>query len=148
MSSVVEAEESETGSPESGETPEKPAGDESVQLLFRHLAEITSHAARLSRLRAARWKIRTTWAVSAALLGLIATLVVIATALAGVWLVFRGLPPTLALVLGGNEGIADLASGLILLAGIGAIVLIVRSRIERSILRELEEHDEPEEPAH
>lgn len=37
-------------------------------------------------------KIRTTWAVSAALLGLIATIVGIATALAGVWLVFRGLP--------------------------------------------------------
>ncbi len=143
----VEAEPTEARSPESDAGPEKEPGDESLQLLFRHLAEITSHASRLSRLRAARWKIRTTWAVSAVLLGLIATLVVIATALAGVWLVFRGLPPTLALVLGGNEGLADLVSGLILLAGIGAFVLIVRSRIERGILHDLEEHDEREEPA-
>lgn len=140
----VDAEQTEAASPESDETPEKESGDESLQLLFRHVAEITSHASRLARLRAARWKIRTTWAVSAALLGLIATLVVIATALAGVWLVFRGLPPTLAWVLGGNTGLADLASGLILLTGAGAFVLIVRWRIERGILRELEERNEPE----
>ncbi|MCY2959074.1 MAG: hypothetical protein NTY35_02825 [Planctomycetota bacterium] len=122
------------------------ARDADLELLFRHVTEITGHASRLAQLRVARWKVRATWAVSAVLLGLIVVVVAIATGLAGVWLVFRGLPATLTELLGGRAGLADLLSGLILLAGIGSFVLAARSWSERRILRDLEEHDEAEEP--
>jgi len=133
--------------PEVGAAPEKDSGAEDVERLFRHVAEITSHASRLSRLRMARWEIRTTWLVSAVFLGLTLTVVVIATGLAGVSLIARGLPTTLTGLLGGRVGLAELVSGLILLGGIGAFVLAARAYGERHILRGLEERDESRPPS-
>lgn len=81
--------------------------------------------------------------MSAAILGLILMVVTIAAGLAGVWLVFRGLPATLTEVTGVGPGVADLVSGLVLLASIAVFVLAARSWSERRILREIEERDEP-----
>jgi len=132
-------------SPEIDESPDAQSGDELLQGLFRHVADIASHASRLTQLRVARWQVRASWAVSAAILGLILLLVTTATGLAGVWLVFRGLPATLTELTGVGPGVADLVSGLALLAGIAVFVLAARSWGERRILRELEERDEAEE---
>lgn len=133
--------------PEIGAAPERDSGADDVERLFRHVAEITSHASRLSRLRMARWEIRATWLVSAVFLGLILTVVAIAAGLAGVSLIARGLPASLTGLLGGHAGVAELVSGLILLGGIGALVLGARAFGERHILRGIEERDDSRPPS-
>ncbi|MBL8863684.1 MAG: hypothetical protein JNK02_16965 [Planctomycetes bacterium] len=124
---------------QSPQAPEASPGEDQVQQLCERFAEIAGLGTRLARLRAARWKLRAAWVVSAAFLGVIVALVAIAAGLAGVALVFRGLPATLTDLLGLRAGPADLLSGLILLGGIVSFVLAARAWSGRRILREYEE---------
>ncbi len=124
------------------EAPEKDSGEEWFQLLSRHFAEITGHASRLAHLRAARFELKVSQTITGVFLGLTLAMMTMVLGLAGVWLVFRGLPATLAQLLGGRVWLADLLSGLILVSGVVVLVLAVQKWSERRILRKLEEHDE------
>ncbi len=124
------------------EAPERDSGEEWFQLLSRHFAVITGHASRLAHLRAARFELKASQAVTGVFLGLTLALMTMAAGLGGVWLVFRGLPATLAKLLGGRAWLADLLSGLILVSGVVLLVLATQKWSERRILRKLEEHDE------
>ena len=121
--------------------PEKDSGEDLLQLLSGHFEKISGHASRLIQLRVARWKLKTSQAVILACLGLTLTLMAMATALAGVWLMARGLPPVLAQLLGVRASTADLLSGFILMSGAILLLLAVKKWSERIILRKLKKHD-------
>lgn len=123
------------------EARERDSDEEWFQLFSRHFAEIAGSVSRLGHLRAARWQVRAGQLVAAGFLGLTLAVVTAATGLAGVWLIFRGLPRTLTGLLGGREGLAELLGGVILLGGVVLLVLALQRWSERRILRRLEDRD-------
>ena len=139
---MISSEQSRKNGVELDVAPEKDSGDEWSQLLTRHFAEITGHAARLAHLRAARREFKATQLITGVFLGLTLAMMTMAVGLAGVWLVFLGLPATLTQMLGGRDWMADLLSGFILVSAVVVLLLAVQKWSERRILRKLEEQDE------
>ena len=102
-----------------------------------HAADIAAHVSRLAHVRAARlglWVIRT---VFLTLGGIVLAIVCAAASLAGVRLAVRGLTGALTAALDGRVWLAELWSGLAVLAGTALLVVSVHAWVERGILRDL-----------
>ncbi len=113
------------------------SGEELHASLSAHLTEIIGHLSRLARIRVMRVRLRTGRVVFLALSGILLALVTAAAALAGVRLVIRGVSAGLLEVVDGRVWLAELWSGLILLAGTGLLLVSVHSWSERRLLRGL-----------
>jgi hypothetical protein len=126
---------SEDGS--GGEAPrEPPPGSGDPNRIAEHVSEIAEHVSRLVRLRIARSGVRMSRVLFLAFGGVLLLLVCATTSLAGALYFVRGLNATLTEVLGGRAWLAELASGILLLAGMALLLVSVQAWSERRMLRE------------
>jgi len=113
------------------------AAAEPARAFAAHVADIAAHVSRLARVRAARLSVRVSRTVFLALGGVVLATLCTAAGLAGVRLAVRGLTGALTAALDGRAWLAELSSGLVVLAGTALVVLAVQTWIERRILRSL-----------
>ncbi len=120
------------GEPPAGDSREEPGRSASF-----HLAEIAGHLSRLARIRAARARLRMRRVVFLALGGSVLAIVATAAGLSGVHLLVRGLTAGLTEVADGRAWLAELASGLVILAGTALLLVSLQLWSERRLLRDL-----------
>lgn len=135
-----------TGAP-FGQSPREDAADGELHALSAHVAEIAGQVARLARIQVARTRLRARRLAFLALGGILLALVAAAAALAGVRLVVSGLTAGLGEVVGGRVWLAELWSGLLLLAVTAILLVSIRSWSERRLLRDLLRRRESRERA-
>lgn len=121
---------------------------EDTDRLLAHLLEIADHVSRLILIGTTRAQLRVHRAACLALLGIALGLAATALVLAGARLLARGLTAGLTELLDGRIWLAELSSGLVLLAGTVLLILAVRSWSERRLLRRLvQRHASPDTPS-
>jgi hypothetical protein len=109
--------------------------------LSAHVAEIAAQVARLARIRVARARLRARRTAFLVLGGIVLAIVAAAAALAGVRLVVSGLTAGLGELVAGRVWLAELWSGLLLLAGTAILLVLARSWSERRFLRDFLRRD-------
>lgn len=111
-----------------------------------HVAVIVARIVRLARIQVARARLHAQRMVFLVLGGIVLALVAAVAAWSGARLLVGGLTAGLTELLDGRVWLAELCSGLLLLAGTAAGLVAVRSWSERRILRDHLErgNDEPE----
>jgi hypothetical protein len=102
-----------------------------------HVAEIAAEIARLVRIRAARARLRANQTAFLVLGGVALAFAAAAAALAGVRLIESGLTAGLGELVHGRTWLAELWSGLVILAGTGIALVWLRGWSDRRILRHL-----------
>lgn len=103
-----------------------------------HALEIAGRVSRLARVRAARARLRVSRTVFLVLGGIVLALVAAAASLAGVRLIVSGLTAGLTELAAGRTWLAELWSGLVLLALTALLLVWARAWSERRVLRDLE----------
>jgi hypothetical protein len=91
----------------------------------------------LAHVRAARYGLLLSRTVFLTLGGIVLAIVCTAASLAGVRLAVRGLTGALTTALDGRVWLAELWSGLVILAGTALLVVSIHAWLERRILRDL-----------
>jgi hypothetical protein len=107
-----------------------------------HVAEIAALVERLARIRAARWRLHTLQLGLLVPAALVLVVVAVALGLAGVGLFVGGLSAGLSELWPTRPWLADLVTGLLLLAGCGLLFAGVRAVGERRVLARLRRHDD------
>lgn len=103
----------------------------------RLLGEIAEQLSRLARVRVARARLRARRVAFLVLGGIVLAVVAGALALAGVRLFVGGLTAGMSELVDGPVWLAELWSGLLLLAGTTALLVLLRTWSERLVLRDL-----------
>lgn len=135
MLAGTERSQSETAAAE----PSKNGGAAGTARTFTaHAAEIAAQVSRLAHVRAARFDLTVSRTVLLMLGGLVLAIVCAAASLAGVRLAVRGLTGALTSALDGRVWLAELCSGLVVLACTALLLVSVHAAVERRIVRNLE----------
>lgn len=116
---------------------ERPRDDGELDTLTAHVAAIAGQVARLVRIRVARTRLRAHRLAFLALGGIVLALAAAATTLAAVRLVVRGLTAGVVELVDGRVWLAELWTGLLLLAVTAILLVSIRSWSERRLLRDL-----------
>lgn len=140
MLHAQEQREDRNGAPAGGRSNGAPPGD--VGSLSGHVAEIAAAVARLVRIRAARARLRAHRTAFLVLGGAVLAFAAAAAALAGVRLIVSGLTAGLGELVHGQTWLAELWSGLLILAGTGIALVWLRGWSERRVLRDLRRRGE------
>jgi len=136
-----EEQEDRDGAPTAGRAGNgAPLGD--VESLSGHVAEIAGQVARLVRIRAARARLRARQTAFLVMGGIVLALAAAAAALAGVRLFVSGLTAGLGELVDGRTWLAELWSGLLLLAGTGLALVWLQRWSERRLVRDLRGRNE------
>jgi hypothetical protein len=132
---VLRAQGERNGAP-SGAEPGGGRPHEELQSLAALATEIAGPVKRLARIRLARMRLRASRVAFLVLGGFALAVAATAAALAGVRLFVRGLTAGLGELADGRVWLAELWSGLLLLAGTAAVLVWIRSWLERRLVRD------------